>query len=904
MSPEASPQNSTFAWRAILTIVALVTLTFWTSMSGDFINDDVTLIARNPALQESGHLSELLTRPMWSGLPEFEGDVQVGHWRPVTSLALKLGYTLGGSERAPFAFHLLSLLFHLAAALAAWALARRVFRHGGAALFAALLFALHPLQTESVAWISALNDPLAAALVFASLERWLAWRERESGLPLAAAGLYLIALLTKEPAIALLPLVLVFELVGLGKPALRCRGLGVLLAATFVWYALRVWVFGEASGGFLRSNADYGGMAWRLRQELVGGAVWRTLWPLDLAPGEPFRESWLAGSGDARAKTIGFGLAVLLGLVAFKRALGASRSLLALAVLGFLAALLPPLIAPGSLGQTPFAARYLYVPVFFAALGAAALITRANSHIARRALAGAGVLILALFAWRVQTDQATWDSSIAYYERVTERYPRAPNGFWNLGESLRSAYIESTADQNVGDADLLNRAFAAYEASAELLAQAATDTSIPKDEIDYLRTGLGQAWCYLLQAEVDEYRDFGTPQTILEMLQERVLQREEANRAAGSPRPPLPIEQIFNLLGIVKLRAGNATDAADDFRRALELSPNFVPAIRNLALIRLDQGQYALATQLLRRALSLVPDDPDVLEPYARSLFEEGWTEEALNQAARLEALDPSQPTPEVLRGLEAMKRRDFRTALSHFDRALAKAPRNADALYHRGMTLEQLGDRDDAIIALRRAAESSGTHFPAHYNLARLLLDSNAHVAAKPYLERAYIIGRGRPELPAMRSILIQLDPDNAARMREFAEVDDQRKDAAGALFWTERALNADPDNGRSRHLMGRLLMDQDEYVLALPELVRAAALLPKGYIVFQDLGRCNAQLGRYPSARAAYERAIELVQAQSYPGDPSDPPQVIEAFEGTKQAEISKLEMRLSELPKEPRD
>ena len=150
------------------------------------------------------------------------------------------------------------------------------------------------------------------------------------------------------------------------------------------------------------------------------------------------------------------------------------------------------------------------------------------------------------------------------------------------------------------------------------------------------------------------------------------------------------------------------------------------------------------------------------------------------------------------------------------------------------------------------------------------------------------------------MRTILIQLDPENAPRMREFAEVDDRRKDAAGALFWTERALNADPDNGRSRHLMGRLLMDQDEYVLALPELVRAAELLPKGYIVFQDLGRCNAQLGRYPSARTAYERAIELLRDQTYPGDPNDPPQVIEAFEATKQGEISKLEMRLSELPK----
>ena len=51
MSPEASPPKSTSTWRGLLLIVATLTLAFWTSTSGEFINDDVTLIARNPVLQ-------------------------------------------------------------------------------------------------------------------------------------------------------------------------------------------------------------------------------------------------------------------------------------------------------------------------------------------------------------------------------------------------------------------------------------------------------------------------------------------------------------------------------------------------------------------------------------------------------------------------------------------------------------------------------------------------------------------------------------------------------------------------------------------------------------------------------------------------------------------------------------
>lgn len=909
MSPESSPGISRPAgpgsrpergasWRYRIVLVLAVLVTFWQATSGAFVNDDLTLLARNPSLTEPDGLMDIVGQPMWAAVPEFASGDRVGHWRPVTSLVFAAGHALGGGASAPLPFHLMSLLFHALAALAAFGLARRLLGSDRPAFAAALLFALHPLQTESVAWISALNDPLAAALVFAGLERWLAWRERGAGLPWAAAGLFFVALLTKEPAVAFLPLVLVLEL-GLrllGRTPRDARpwsGFALLGAAALAWYALRIWVFGEAAAGFFRTNADYGDHGLRLRRELIGSAAWRTLWPFDLAPGEPFREVWSEGATGRLTKLVGFGaLAIGLAVAAWKRS---GWGLLI--TLGFLAALLPPLVGAGSLGQTPFAARYVYVPVFFAALGAGLLVRRAPAALALVAV------VAGVFAWRVQVHQATWDGPTAYYERVTEAYPRSPNGFWNLGETLRGRYIDSTAaadgSQGIGDLALLEDAFQAYEAASRLLERAAKDATIPKDELDYLQTGIGQAWSYLLQAEVDEYRDFDTPRRILEMLLERVLAREAVNRAEGYPRPPLPVEQVFNTLGIVELRAGDRTAAADAFRRALEQDPNYVPALRNLGLVRLGNGEHALASQLLKRALDLVPDDPDVLDPYARSLFEEGWPDRALELAEKLARIEPSSPTPATLRGLRAMQRRDFRTALNEFDRALEKSPRAPGPLYHRGMALEQLGETDQAIAALRRATEADPLHFAAHYNLARMLLDAGANAAATPYLERAYVIGDGRSQLATIRPILLQLDPEDAPRMRELAEVDDRRGDAEGALFWTERALNLDPDNGRSRHLMGQLLMASGEHVLALPELVRAAELLPKGFVVFEDLGRVNAELGRYPAARAAYERALELIEGQTYAGAPSDPPEAKQAFESLKSAAASRVAKRLSELP-----
>lgn len=911
MDSEGNPIESRTPWRWALALAALVVVAWFSVLDGAFVNDDLTLVARNPTLQAPDGPLELVGQPMWSALPEFSEADRVGHWRPLTSVALWAGYALGGSVRAPGVFHGLSLAFHVLAVVCAWRLARRVLARFAVrevelgAFVCALLFALHPLQTESVAWISALNDPLAAALVFAGLERWLAWRARGGGLPWAASGLFFLALLTKEPAIAFVPLLLVVELCvprakssGSSTPR-PFAGMAVVASAVIVWYALRVWVFGDPAAGFFRANASYGGHVWRVREELLGGAVWRTLWPAALAPGEPFREAWSQGAALHTAKLVGFGLFVL-GMVAALVQAARGRRALALVVFGFLAALLPPLVAPTALGQTPFAARYAYVAVFFAALGLVLLMSRAQ----RAALVGVGAVLAVVFAWRVQVEEATWDAPVAFYTRVTEAYPRTPSGWWNLGEVQRERYIDSTAgvdglDGGIGDTALLESAFAAYETASDLLVEAAQDATIPRDELDHLRTGLGQAWCYLLQAEVDQYKDYDTPQRILEMLLERVLVREKANRQAGSPRPPLPVEEVFNTLGIVKLRAGDRVGAADDFRRALEFAPNYVPALRNLGLARLDAGEYALASQLFAKALALVPGDPEVLEPYARSLFEEGWTESALDTADRLAELEPGNPTPATLRGLDAMKRRDFRAALEQFDRALGLAPREPIALYQRGMALEQLGETDEAIAALRRAAEADPKSFPAHYNLGRMLLAAGAYDAARPYLERAYVVGDGRPELAPVRDVLLQLDPDNAPRMREFAEVDDERANVQGALFWTDRALALEPDNGRSRHLKGRLLMAAGENVLALPELVRASELLPKGYVIFEDLGQCNANLGRYPESRAAYGRAIELIEAQQYGGAASDPAEVKAAWQQLQASAIAKLEARLRKLP-----
>jgi 4-amino-4-deoxy-L-arabinose transferase-like glycosyltransferase len=120
----------------------------------------------------------------------------------------------------------------------AYGLALRLARDRGAAFFAGLLFGLHPLQVEGVAWISALSDPLSGLFALLALYAFVRWRERGSrGVPALAALAFGLALLAKEAAVAVLPLALVIDVLRPRDdlPAGRRRLLRPIAAPARAW---------------------------------------------------------------------------------------------------------------------------------------------------------------------------------------------------------------------------------------------------------------------------------------------------------------------------------------------------------------------------------------------------------------------------------------------------------------------------------------------------------------------------------------------------------------------------------------------------------------------------------------------------------------------------------------------
>lgn len=220
-------------WTVAL-VLAVTFLAYAGTLRFQFVYDDIHQITENPTVQSWRFAPGYFTRNVWG---HQDGYAQGNYYRPVFLLWLLINFMSFGLE--PSMWHLTTVLAHVLATLMLYHLAYRLAKDQWIAGVAALIFGLHPVHIEAVAWVSGVTESLLAIMFIPSLlcyfrkreldlpaqtdrEGLLAKRWRSLGWLAASLALYAMALLSKETAVVLPLVVFTYEWT-FHKPARKYR---------------------------------------------------------------------------------------------------------------------------------------------------------------------------------------------------------------------------------------------------------------------------------------------------------------------------------------------------------------------------------------------------------------------------------------------------------------------------------------------------------------------------------------------------------------------------------------------------------------------------------------------------------------------------------------------------------
>lgn len=402
-----------------LLLAGAVAAVYLNSFRGAFQFDDYNVIVDNPGVHTWG---------AWlAGLPR--------GIRPLLKFTYTWNWTSGLGR---FGFHLVNVTLHAANAVMLFLLASRV---GGpsvsrfAALLPALLFAVHPVQTEAVTYISGRSVSLMAFFYLGSLLAWLRGRERGSRLLLYAASpaLFLLAAASKEVALTLPFALVLCEAARRGRAgwveAFRAQAVHWgLLASLAVLFLSHV-----GYGRLLEACFDIRGASVNLLTQIhgIGYLLSRLVMPhaLNIDPDLPV---FSGGSAVLLPEALLLAALLAAGIVGLKK-----RSLAGFGILWFFLHLVPTNSFIPRLDVANDRQLYLSSWGLFLAAATGADLLRAKWG-ARRVTAVATVLVLALGALTVSRN-AVYRSEVALWEDTARRSAGKARPWNNLGYAYQQA---------------------------------------------------------------------------------------------------------------------------------------------------------------------------------------------------------------------------------------------------------------------------------------------------------------------------------------------------------------------------------------------------------------------------------------------------------------------------------
>lgn len=639
-------------------MVVGVTLAYWNSLEAPFLFDDTGAIVHNPTIRHLASLASLN--------PPSDGSTTTG--RPVVNFSYAINYAISGET--VWSYHALNVAIHVLAALTLMGIVRRTLAssvlrdHFGAAApllacLTALLWALHPLQTESVVCIAQRTESLCGLFYLLTIYGFI--RGTEAGAPsprwFAASFVSCAAGMgTKEVMVTAPLIVLLYDrtFVAGGFSAVWRQRRVYYLALAGTWLLLAWLVL--RGGGARGVSAGFGlGVSWwtyLLKQcEAILLYLKLSFWPHPL----------VLDYGTAIVNSLAD---VLWPAVAVLALLGATvAALIRKPVAGFLGACFFIILAPSSsvvpLVTQTMAEHRMYLPL---APVVGLVVLTAYRWFGSRATGPLVAAAVGLGFATIARNHDYRDPVVIWTDNVA-KYPQGARGHNNLAWALQQQGRTDQANAHFARAVALQPGYvtARYNWGVALLDQGRIAEAIAQFETAV----------QLAPDHADAYVNLGNALMQVQRAVEAIPHYEAALRLK-------PAADAHYDLGVALAEVGRTEDAAGHFRDALQMNPALPEAHYQLARLAERAGQPAAAEQQYHDTLRLAPDHAAAHARLGLLLAHADRLPAAAEHLRAAMRLKPDDADAHVNLGNVLLLQGQPREAVAHYEEALRLRPDDA----------------------------------------------------------------------------------------------------------------------------------------------------------------------------------------------------------------------------------
>jgi Tfp pilus assembly protein PilF len=358
LQPIANHKSPNHQWLIAL-LLLLAILPYANTLQNGFVYDDNNEVLTNPYIRSFAHVGDIFSTRI---LAHLGARGATNYYRPISIFGFLICYKLFGL--LPYGFHLANLLLHALIVCVLFGLTKRLLQDQWLAFAAAAIFALHPIHTESVAWVSGVTDLELAVFYLGTFWFFLASARpqgaRSELAQLGMVGSFILALLSKEQAVTLPLTAMVYEHFYRGDRATttwrqKVSRYGALWLLVVVYVLFRIRFFGAFAPVLLTRNVSWY-EAILSTAPLAGEYLWKMIWPVHLIAYYPFHKSVTPLDPRVLAGVAALGLCALAFAALWKRGHRVSFAFIWFFIN------IAPVLNSRWLGPNVFTERYLYLP--------------------------------------------------------------------------------------------------------------------------------------------------------------------------------------------------------------------------------------------------------------------------------------------------------------------------------------------------------------------------------------------------------------------------------------------------------------------------------------------------------------------------------------------------------------